>query len=311
MSNFGNNLNDLRKKSGYSQEELAYKLNVTRQTISNWELEQTSPDLKDLKKISEIFNVSLNELISDSNIENKHIRYSNKKIKLIFLIVFIIIVLILIFFCYRIFIISKIKKCIDNVSISNNVYIEKIKFSEKNSTQEVIEAYKLYFLESKIKLVKLNNNDLSKVETIEILDSDNYYLINETDKTYTILPISTFYDNINNNFAIEKNELINEIYKNLSFFDNKEYLNLIFDFKFKTKKELNKYYSISNMKNQIDSYVSLKTNNSLTDINYLRKIEKDRENNLSSIYSYSIKNNYIESKDFEIPNLTAYQKLDI
>ena len=64
-NNFGNNLMELRKKNGYSQEDLANKLNVTRQTISKWELEQTSPNLKDLKNIADIFNISLDELTSN------------------------------------------------------------------------------------------------------------------------------------------------------------------------------------------------------------------------------------------------------
>lgn len=311
MSNFGNNLNNLRKKAGYSQEELAYKLNVTRQTISNWELEQTSPDLKDLKKISKVFNVSLNELISDENLKIKSTENLSKRNKLIFLIIFIIIslILMLIVISYRIFIISKIKKSVDNVSGSNNVYIEKVVFSEANFNQEIIEAYEFYFFDSKIKLVKLNNKDLSKVETIEILDNDTYYFINEIDKTFFQLPINTFYDTKNKDFPIEKDKLINEIYANCLLFDNKEYLNLIFNFRFNVKKELNKYYSMSNIKNKIDDYVSLKTSNSFENINYLRKVEKNKQNNLSDIYSYEIKTNCIESKDFEIPNLNAYKNI--
>lgn len=53
----------LRKKEGLSQESLAEKLGVTRQTISNWESGQTSPDLLQAGKISEIFHVSLDELV--------------------------------------------------------------------------------------------------------------------------------------------------------------------------------------------------------------------------------------------------------
>ena len=58
----GNNIFNLRKNAGYSQEELAEKMNVSRQTISKWELSETSPDLKDAKKLSQIFNVSLDDL---------------------------------------------------------------------------------------------------------------------------------------------------------------------------------------------------------------------------------------------------------
>lgn len=61
----GNKIMELRKKNGMSQEELAEKLGVARQTISKWELGETSPDLKQSKEISRIFDVSLDELVSN------------------------------------------------------------------------------------------------------------------------------------------------------------------------------------------------------------------------------------------------------
>jgi len=60
--NLGNKILELRKKKGFSQEQLAEKLNVTRQTISNWELEQTAPDINQAKEIAKIFTISLDEL---------------------------------------------------------------------------------------------------------------------------------------------------------------------------------------------------------------------------------------------------------
>lgn len=59
----GNKILNLRKKLNLSQEQLAEQLNVTRQTISKWELEETTPDIKQAKKLSEIFKVSLDELL--------------------------------------------------------------------------------------------------------------------------------------------------------------------------------------------------------------------------------------------------------
>lgn len=59
----GNKILNLRKKLNLSQEQLAEQLNVTRQTISKWELEETAPDIKQAKKLSEIFKVSLDELL--------------------------------------------------------------------------------------------------------------------------------------------------------------------------------------------------------------------------------------------------------
>lgn len=64
--NLGKNIYTLRKKSGLSQEELAEKINITRQTISNWELGETYPNPEQLKLISELFGVSIDSLVENS-----------------------------------------------------------------------------------------------------------------------------------------------------------------------------------------------------------------------------------------------------
>lgn len=66
---FGKKLVDLRKKQGLSQEDLARKLYVSRQTISKWELGESSPDINTTKEISKVFNISLDELV-DNDIRN-------------------------------------------------------------------------------------------------------------------------------------------------------------------------------------------------------------------------------------------------
>jgi transcriptional regulator with XRE-family HTH domain len=65
----GNKISELRKKNNLSQEELADKVGVARQTISKWELCETSPDLKQAKELSKIFNISIDEL-TDNDIKN-------------------------------------------------------------------------------------------------------------------------------------------------------------------------------------------------------------------------------------------------
>lgn len=62
----GKKITELRKKKGLSQEELAEKIGVARQTISKWELGETSPDLKQAKELSNIFNISLDELTNNN-----------------------------------------------------------------------------------------------------------------------------------------------------------------------------------------------------------------------------------------------------
>lgn len=61
---FNNRLYELRKQRGFSQEELANKLNVSRQTISKWEVGDSTPDMEKLIAISDLFHISLDELVS-------------------------------------------------------------------------------------------------------------------------------------------------------------------------------------------------------------------------------------------------------
>lgn len=59
----GSNLFNARKKNGLSQEEVAAKLGVSRQTISKWELDETIPDIYQSKKLAVLYHLSLDELI--------------------------------------------------------------------------------------------------------------------------------------------------------------------------------------------------------------------------------------------------------
>ena len=62
---FNNKLYELRKQKGFSQEELANRLNVSRQTVSKWEVGDSTPDMEKLIAISDLFVVSLDELVLD------------------------------------------------------------------------------------------------------------------------------------------------------------------------------------------------------------------------------------------------------
>ncbi len=68
----GNSLFNARKKAGLSQEEVAEKLGVSRQTISKWELDETLPDIQQSKKLSKLYHLTLDELI-DFDVELKEI----------------------------------------------------------------------------------------------------------------------------------------------------------------------------------------------------------------------------------------------
>jgi transcriptional regulator with XRE-family HTH domain len=61
--NLGNSLFHARKKCGLSQEDVAEKLGVSRQTVSKWETDETLPYIRQSKKMAVLYNMSLDELI--------------------------------------------------------------------------------------------------------------------------------------------------------------------------------------------------------------------------------------------------------
>ena len=62
--NLGNSLFQARKKSGLSQEDVAEKLGVSRQTVSKWETDETVPDIRQSKRMAVLYHLSLDELIN-------------------------------------------------------------------------------------------------------------------------------------------------------------------------------------------------------------------------------------------------------
>ncbi len=64
----GNRINQLRSSLGWSQVELAKRLNVSKQTVSNWENDNIQPSIEMLVRLSKIFGVSTDYLLGNENI---------------------------------------------------------------------------------------------------------------------------------------------------------------------------------------------------------------------------------------------------
>ena len=73
----GKQIYELRKKVNLSQEQLAEKVGVSRQTISKWELGETAPDIKQAQVLSQVFSVSLDELTGNDTKEVIYKKVSN------------------------------------------------------------------------------------------------------------------------------------------------------------------------------------------------------------------------------------------
>ena len=110
--NLGEKLLELRKQTGLSQEQLGEQIDVTRQTISNWELGETSPNPEQLKLLSKVFDVSIDELLDNERKDELISKVSNteklagiiikilKFIGIAFLILLIIDIIAFIFFVF-------------------------------------------------------------------------------------------------------------------------------------------------------------------------------------------------------------------
>ena len=70
---FGEKLKKLRNDNQLTQDELAEKIFVTRTAISKWETDKGYPSIDSLKQLSNLFHISIDELISDTDIENKRL----------------------------------------------------------------------------------------------------------------------------------------------------------------------------------------------------------------------------------------------
>lgn len=76
---FAEKIISLRKQKGWSQEELAEKLDVTRQSVSKWESAQSAPDIAKILQLSELFGVSTDYLLKDSDGEPEKEARSGEK----------------------------------------------------------------------------------------------------------------------------------------------------------------------------------------------------------------------------------------
>lgn len=72
--NLSKKIYELRKASGMSQEQLAEKINVSRQSISKWESGESSPEIERLIELSNVFDVSTDYLLKSSEVDELTIR---------------------------------------------------------------------------------------------------------------------------------------------------------------------------------------------------------------------------------------------
>ena len=136
---FHENLKTMRKAKGYTQEELAIKLNVVRQTVSKWEKGLSVPDADVLCKIADVLDTDVSTLLGEEIVEetdksavaqqlakiSEQLAMKNQRSKTIWKVVCIILFVILVFYILAIVVFSVIESenIVDNYS-ENMVEIE-------------------------------------------------------------------------------------------------------------------------------------------------------------------------------------------
>ena len=136
---FHENLKTMRKAKGYTQEELAIKLNVVRQTVSKWEKGLSVPDADVLCKIADVLDTDVSTLLGEEIVEDtdksavaqqlakisEQLAMKNQRSKKIWKVVCIILFVILVFYILAIVVFSVIasENIVDNYS-ENMVEIE-------------------------------------------------------------------------------------------------------------------------------------------------------------------------------------------
>ena len=77
----GNKLKNARNEANFTQEDIAEKIGVSRQTISNWENNKSYPDIISIIKLSDIYSISLDTLLKEDENMIKHLDESTNVVK--------------------------------------------------------------------------------------------------------------------------------------------------------------------------------------------------------------------------------------
>ena len=215
---FEEKLMTLRKEKGWSQEDLSYKIGVSRQTISKWESSQTTPELNKLIELSKIFEISIDELVDnlpeEENTEVEKI-YAKVNFKPTYIFMGIICLLILIVLVISIFYINQREKTyIGSMVVIKYEKVLKDKF-------EITEIYsfneKEECLGSAVKIIVNNEEDCENI--VEKLSNDERKIKNIIINSNTITYFKYDYLNYSKDEIIKIKEKSLENVLNLEIID--------------------------------------------------------------------------------------------
>ena len=330
---FNDKLLDLRKKKGWSQEELGNELNVSRQTVSKWEAGQTTPELEKLKKLSEIFGITVDSLIDDSDTyEEKVIEVSNKNdinqneknskkrviLKIVILLIISIITIYLLIVIKRCVILYEVFEVFQNEQKNiSEMIVNKTEVTDDNTTisESVIRNY-----------YKFTDGEHSKIYIREDIGADD-----KENKIYAIYQDSDYEEKI-------KIDVLNKTYEEFS--ENKRdywfelqasniYMGFIRYYEgvfsslgntlkiasdlsiriYEVDNDAMKGYYISDAVNSYNNRCDLKIDTQNKVMEFYRVIYENKKDYESVNYIYKYDQN-VSAEQVSLPNLEEYTKIE-
>lgn len=190
--NFSDNLIKLRKTKGWSQEDLADKLSLSRQAISKWEVGTSKPDIDNLINLSKLFKVSIDQLVNNEIIVTEAVSFdvkkNDKKKKVLTLLKRLFIVLAIIY----------VVNVIYNFAVLFTITQAELKYKELDNYHYIITTYDNEGLREKEECwfkdgVSKNINTIYSYQNIKIKETyidfnqNIGYIINNDDKEKSFL----------------------------------------------------------------------------------------------------------------------------
>lgn len=202
---FGENLINLRKQKGWSQDDLADNLNLSRQAISKWENDTSKPDIDNIKKISKIFSVTIDDLLNNDVVKDKavtlNVKKKEKKERTITIVKCMIIAVIILYIINVIFKFASLLIIVNGIqkyaNLSNYHYV--ITTYDQDGLAEIEECW---FKDGKSKTINtfMENNQITKKENISIdYNKKTGYIYNILNNSVSTLNY-TEYINFNKDF---------------------------------------------------------------------------------------------------------------
>lgn len=334
---FNERLLDLRKKKGWSQEELGYKLDVSRQTISKWEAGQTTPELEKLRNLAKIFEISVDELISEKEIikeENINIEKennSNKKKKKVFkyikgilgLILLSILIIYVIIVCRRVVIIRNIEKILmDTIHQYTYMEIQRFEYNDMDEifpSKDITKTFQIYdkdnkhFVKSKIRDVFSENPESVEYYEEYNKEKDEWknVKIDYNNKEYYL---NMFKQPLEHKYAVYYIKLFEEYQKNYNPYIEKLDINdliMALNLKIRIAKVdniLTKGYVITNRKEIYQDYCEILVDTTAETICLEKVIYNEKTKDYKTIerYRYIYDDSYVVLEEIQVPDLTEY-----